>query len=42
LVLRQATGLPVIVADDLLSCVVLGTGHALDNLGKRRGVLTTM
>jgi len=41
-VLRHATGLPVIVADDPLSCVVLGTGHALDNLGKLRGVLTTM
>jgi rod shape-determining protein MreB len=31
-VLRDATGLPVFVADDPLSCVVLGTGKALENL----------
>ena len=31
-VLREATGLPVFVADDPLSCVVLGTGKALENL----------
>lgn len=30
-VLREATGLPVFVADDPLSCVVLGTGRALEN-----------
>jgi rod shape-determining protein MreB len=30
-VLREATGLPVFVADDPLSCVVLGTGRAMEN-----------
>lgn len=30
-VLRHATGLPVFVADDPLSCVALGTGRALEN-----------
>jgi rod shape-determining protein MreB len=30
-VLRQATGLPVFLADDPLSCVALGTGHVLEN-----------
>lgn len=30
-VLRDATGLPVFVADDPLSCVVLGTGRAMEN-----------
>jgi rod shape-determining protein MreB len=29
--LREATGLPAFVADDPLSCVVLGTGKALEN-----------
>jgi rod shape-determining protein MreB len=41
-VLRHATGLPVIVADEPLSCVVLGTGRALEEMRKLRGVLTTM
>tara|TARA_Y100001934_G_C12326501_1_gene762871 strand:+ start:910 stop:1941 length:1032 start_codon:yes stop_codon:yes gene_type:complete len=31
-VLREETRLPVIVADDPLSCVVMGTGQALDEL----------
>ncbi len=31
LVLRQATGLPVFLADDPLSCVALGTGYVLEN-----------
>jgi rod shape-determining protein MreB len=31
-VLRDATGLPVMVADDPLSCVALGTGHVLENM----------
>ena len=30
-VLKEATGLPVFVAESPLSCVVLGTGKALDN-----------
>ena len=41
-VLRYATGLPVSIADDPLSCVVLGTGRALEDLKKLRNVLTTM
>ncbi len=32
LLLRERTGLPVIVADDPLDCVVLGAGKALDEL----------
>jgi rod shape-determining protein MreB len=30
--LREETGLPIIIADDPLSSVVLGSGMALDNL----------
>ncbi|MBB4265165.1 rod shape-determining protein MreB [Roseospira visakhapatnamensis] len=41
-VLRTATGLPVSIADDPLSCVALGTGRALEELKKLRNVLTTM
>ena len=41
-VLREATGLPVLVAEDALSCVVLGTGRALEELKRLRNVLTTM
>jgi rod shape-determining protein MreB and related proteins len=41
-VLREATGLPVVVADEPLSCVVLGTGRALEELKRLRNVLTTM
>ena len=29
--IRQETGLPVAIADDPLSCVVLGTGKMLDD-----------
>ena len=39
-VLRDATGLPVSVADDPLSCVALGTGRALED-PMFRGVLQT-
>jgi rod shape-determining protein MreB and related proteins len=35
-VLSKATGLPVFVADDPLSCVVLGTGRALENFKQLR------
>ena len=39
-VLREATGLPVTVADDPLTCVALGTGRALED-PVYRGVLST-
>jgi rod shape-determining protein MreB len=39
-VLRDATGLPVTVADDPLTCVALGTGRALEE-PVFRGVLST-
>ena len=39
-VLRDATGLPVTVADDPLTCVALGTGRALED-PVFRGVLST-
>lgn len=38
-VLRHATGLPVTIADDPLSCVVLGTGHALEEMNTLKTVL---
>ncbi len=38
-VLRHTTGLPVTIADDPLSCVVLGTGHALEEMKTLKGVL---
>ena len=41
-VLRQATGLPVSVAEDPLLCVALGTGHAVENIDRLRGVLSSM
>lgn len=41
-VLRHSTGLPVSIADDPLSCVVLGTGRALEDLKRLKDVLTTM
>ena len=41
-VLRYATGLAVMVADDPLSCVALGSGQALENMAKLKGVLTSM
>lgn len=37
--LRQATGLPVTIAEDPLSCVALGTGRALED-SVYRGVLS--
>ncbi|MBD3761953.1 rod shape-determining protein [Sphingomonadaceae bacterium G21617-S1] len=39
-VLREATGLPVSIADDPLTCVALGTGRALED-AVFRGVLQT-
>ena len=41
-VLRDATGLPVVVAEDPLSCVALGTGRALEDIKRLRHVLTSM
>ncbi|MCT6880594.1 MAG: rod shape-determining protein [Commensalibacter sp.] len=41
-VLRAVTGLPVIVAENPLSCVALGTGRALEEMKRLRNVLTTM
>ncbi|NBX73862.1 MAG: rod shape-determining protein [Alphaproteobacteria bacterium] len=39
-VLRQATGLPVSVAEDPLSCVALGTGRALEEMKTLRNILS--
>lgn len=41
-VLRNATGLPVCVAEEPLACVAKGTGNALDNIEKLKSVLSTM
>jgi rod shape-determining protein MreB len=38
-VLRHATGLPVMIADDPLSCVALGTGQCLEEMKVLRNVL---
>jgi len=38
-VLREATGLPVSIADEPLSCVVLGTGRALEEMKTMKDVL---
>lgn len=39
-VLRHATGLPVSIADDPLSCVAYGTGRALEEMKVLKGILT--
>jgi actin-like ATPase involved in cell morphogenesis len=41
-VLRAATGLPVVVAEEPLSCVALGTGRALEEMKRLRQVLSSM
>ena len=41
-VLRHATGLPVLLADDPLTCVVLGTGRALEEMKTLKNILTSM
>ncbi|MDR3450797.1 MAG: rod shape-determining protein, partial [Alphaproteobacteria bacterium] len=41
LVLRHATGLPVSVAEDPLSCVALGTGRALEELKTLKSLLVS-
>lgn len=38
-VLRHATGLAITIADDPLSCVALGTGHALEEMKTLKSVL---
>ena len=40
-VLRHATGLPVSLADDPMTCVVLGTGRALEEMRRLNHVLRT-
>src|SRR5271167_3115210 len=42
LVLRHATGLPVSIADDPLTCVALGTGRALEEMKTLKNVLVDM
>jgi rod shape-determining protein MreB len=38
-VLREETGLPVLIADEPLNCVALGTGRALEHMTKLQHVL---
>ena len=38
-VLREHTGLPVTIAEEALSCVVLGTGRCLEEMRTLRNVL---
>jgi rod shape-determining protein MreB len=38
--LREETGLPIIIADDPLSSVVLGSGKALENIKELREVMS--
>ncbi|MCC8417053.1 MAG: rod shape-determining protein [Rickettsia endosymbiont of Bryobia graminum] len=38
-VLKEATNLPIMVADEALSCVALGTGKVLEEFGKLKHVL---
>ena len=38
--LREETGLPIIIADDPLSSVVMGSGKALENIDELRDVMT--
>ena len=42
LVLREATGLPVSIAEEPLNCVVKGTGKALDHISKLKNILSSM
>ena len=41
-VLRDATGLPVSVAENALQCVALGTGRTVEEVGKFENILTSM
>jgi rod shape-determining protein MreB and related proteins len=40
--LRHATGLPVSIAEDPLTCVALGTGRALEEMKTMKSVLVNM
>ena len=40
-VLRKATGLPVTVAEDPLTCVAKGCGETIDHLSRYKGVLSS-
>lgn len=40
ILIREETGLPVFIADDPLTCVVMGCGHALDEIELLREVTT--
>lgn len=42
ILLREATGLPVVLAEDALSCVALGTGKALDLMSHHKNVLISV
>ena len=42
LVIRHATGLPVSIADDPLTCVALGTGRVLEEMKTLKNVLIDM
>jgi rod shape-determining protein MreB len=37
----EETGLPVLIADDPLTCVVRGSGRALEYMDKSSGMFTT-
>lgn len=39
-VLREATGLPISIAEEPLSCVALGTGRALEHIKTMQNVLS--
>lgn len=41
-VLRNATGLPVSIAEEPLACVAKGTGKSLENIGKFHSILSSM
>ena len=42
LVLRHATGLPVSIAEEPLTCVALGSGRALEEMKTLQNVLINM
>ena len=39
--LMEETGLPVLIADDPLTCVVRGSGMALESMDKSTSIFTT-
>ena len=40
ILIREETGLPVLIADDPLTCVVMGCGKALDEMDLLREVMS--